>query len=60
MSGINLDAKKLGDYHDIYLKSDVLLLAECYENFRTSGVNLNGIDCSYYITLPSYAWQATW
>ena len=30
----DFESKKLGDYHDVYVQSDALLLAEVFENFR--------------------------
>ena len=46
------------DYHNIYLKSDVLLLADVWENFRDVCYKNYGLDCDYYYTAPSLAWDA--
>ena len=43
------------DYHDLYLKTDVALLADVFENFINLGINYYGLDPSHYISLPSYA-----
>jgi hypothetical protein len=48
----------LGDYHDLYLKTDVLLLADVFENFRTFAMEMYGLDPVHYITLPSYGMDA--
>lgn len=50
--------KNCGEYHDLYLYTDVLLLADIWENFRQISHINYGIDPSYYITAPSMAWDA--
>lgn len=48
----------LGDYHNFYLMTDVLLLADVFENFRDVCLQNYGLDPLHYITLPSLAWDA--
>ena len=48
----------LGDYHDIYLKSDVYLLADVFENFRSTALSTYGLDPAHYFTLPGFSWDA--
>ena len=45
-------------YHNIYLKSDVLLLADAFEQFRTRCMQNYGLDPVYYYTSPGLAWDA--
>ena len=56
--GISLKIKNLGEYHDLYLQTDVLQLADVFENFRTMCLNYYGLDPCHYYTLPNYAWDA--
>jgi len=44
----------LGEYSDLYLKTDVLLLADIFENFRNSYC----LDLVHYYTLPGFTWDA--
>ncbi len=53
----NFNIKNLGEYHDLYLKTDVLLLTDVFENFREMCLNYYGLDPAYYLTLPNYAWD---
>lgn len=46
------------DYHDLYLKSDVLLLADCFENFRDKCLQYYGLDPPHYYTAPGLSWDA--
>ena len=53
------EIKKLGKYHDLYLKSDVLLLADVFENFRKMYLKIYESDPVKFISDPGLAWQAT-
>ena len=48
----------LGDYHDLYIQSDTLLLADVFENFRISCIKTYELDPAHFISLPGLAWQA--
>jgi len=53
-----LDIKKFGDYHDLYLKLDVLLLCDVCENFRDLCYKDYKLDAFNYISSPGLAWDA--
>ena len=46
------------DYHDQYLKTDVLLLTDIMENFRKLCMENYGLDPLWYYTSPGLAWDA--
>ena len=50
--------ENMGQYHDLYLKSDVLLLADIFENFREQYLDTYGLDPAHYVSLPSSSWDA--
>ena len=52
------DIKNLGDYHDLYLKTDVCLLADIFERFRDISLNIYKLDPAHYYTAPGLAWDA--
>ena len=54
----NFRCATLGDYSDLYLKTDVLLLADIFENFRDICKNLYGLDPVHYCTSASLTWDA--
>jgi len=47
----------LQQYHDHYLLSDVLLLADVFVHFRQDDLEKHGLDCLHYPTLPSLSWS---
>ena len=48
--------KNLGEYHDLYVQSDTLLLADVY--FRNMCLNIYELDPIYFVSAPGLAWQA--
>lgn len=52
------DCKTFADYHDIYLKADVLQLADVFENFRNMSLDVYHLDPAHYVTAPGLAWDA--
>ena len=50
--------KNLGEYHDLYIKIDTLLLANIFENFRNMCLNIYELDPVYFVSAPGLAWQA--
>ena len=50
--------KNLGQYHDLYLQTDVLLLTDVFENFRKKCLEDYQLDPAHYITLPNFSWDA--
>ena len=52
------ECKNLGDFHDKYLETDVLLLADVFENFRKTCLNNYKLDPAHYYTSPGLSWDA--
>ena len=47
-----------GDYHDLYLKSDVVLLADVFEIFRNLFKKTYDLDPCHYYSAPNISWDA--
>ena len=54
----DLNNKNLGDYHDLYVQSDTLLLAHVFENFRNMCIKVYELDPAHSLLAPGLAWQA--
>ena len=50
--------KNMGQYHDLYLGSDVLLLADVFESFRKTCLRSYKLDPCHYFTSPGLSWDA--
>ena len=50
--------KNLGEYHDLYVQSDTLLLADVFKNFRKTCLEVYELDPAHFLSLPGLAWQA--
>ena len=47
--------KNLGEYHDLYVQSNTLLLSDTYENFRNMYLNIYELDPTYFVSAPGLA-----
>ena len=50
--------KTMGHYHDLYLKTDVLLLADAFEKFIKTCLDYYGLDACHYFSSPGLSWYA--
>ena len=50
--------KTMKDYHNLYLKCDVLLLADVFEKFRNNSLKNYGLCPSHYLSAPALSWDA--
>ena len=50
--------KKLGEYHDLFVQGDTLLLADVFENFRNTCLKVYELDPAHFLSLTGLAWQA--
>ena len=48
--------KTMKDYHDLYLKYDILLLADVFEKFRNNSLKNNGLCSSHYLNPLALSW----
>ena len=52
------ELENLGQYHDLYVQSDTLLLADVFENFRDMCIKVYKLNTAHFLLLPGLAWQA--
>ena len=50
--------KNLGEYHDLYVQSDMLLLEDVFENVRNKCLEIYELDPVYFMSATGLAWQA--
>ena len=54
----DFEIKNFGEYHDLYLKSDTLILPDVFENFRKMCLKIYQLDPAKFLSAPGLAWQA--
>ena len=54
----DFEIKNLWEYHDLYVESDTLLLADVFENFRNLCIKMYELDSTKFLSAPGLAWQA--
>ena len=47
----------MGDYHDHYLKKDVLLVTDVFEKFIDACSKFYGLDPCHYFSSPGLSWD---
>ena len=50
--------KNLGEYHDLYVQSDTVLLADKFENFRNNCIDNYELDPAHFLSAPGLRWHA--
>ena len=50
--------KNLGEYHDLYVQTNTAQLADVFENFRNTCLEIYELDPAHFLSAPGQAWQA--
>ena len=50
--------KSPGVYHDLYVQSNILLLADVFENFWKKCIEIYELEPAYSLSAPGLTWQA--
>ena len=50
--------RNTGDYHDLYVQLDTLLLSDIFENFRNVCLKIYQLDPAHFLRAPGLAWRA--
>ena len=48
----------IGEYHDLYVQSDTVLLVDAFEKFRNKCIEIYELVPIYFVSAPGLAWQA--
>ena len=54
----DFEIKELGEYYDLYVQSDTLLLTDVSENFRNMCLKIQELDLAKFLFVTGLAWQA--
>ena len=52
------EIKNLGEYQDLYVQCDTLLLADIFENFVDKCIEIHELDPAHFLAAPRLAWKA--
>ena len=52
------EVKNIGEYHDLYVQCNTLLLADVFENFRVKCIIIYKLDPAHFLSARGLAWQA--
>ena len=60
MQGVckDFEIKNSGEYHDLYVQSNTLLLTDVFENFRNMCLKICKLDPGNFLSAPGLAWHA--
>jgi hypothetical protein len=50
--------KDLGEYHNLYLKTNVLILADVWTKFHQTSIHHYGFNLSHYVSASAFSWNA--
>ena len=54
----DFEIKNLGEYHDLYVQSNTLLLIDIFENIRNICLEIYELDPTKFLSAPRLVWQA--